>query len=320
VICTPYTNPDGTSTYASVTFLKRSAAVNFSSSPDAAGTPTRGTPTREDTPTREGLHPPYKGATGTSQGERPLDQRYGFTATAEIDFTGSSPCEVLVAPCVGSSKRLRPTAATKKHVPVQVLEARWRDGTGPGPVDVDLGPMPPDATEAMRGIANDLRTRIGLRLADGDADDVPYAYSEAINAGHAANPDQAARAIRRLVKSGVVRFAGELRPKPRIAYGTRLYGLPVAVSQATEIAVEAEHGAGVIPEPAAELPEESGMADAVGTSPAGTLDGLVAVASGADVSGGVAHGEFSSSIGHAAERITSLGGVPSMYDPFGEFS
>jgi hypothetical protein len=93
-------------------------------------------------------------------------------------------------------------------------------------VDVELGPMPADASPLMRAIAEDMRTRIGLQLAVEDFRPLPYACSEAVNAGLCRYKEQASRAINRLVEAGVVEDAGamERRGWPR---GTRLYRAPV---------------------------------------------------------------------------------------------
>src|SRR4051812_47845061 len=66
------------------------------------------------------------------------------------------------------------------------------------PCDVRLGEMPTCATSLMRGIAADMRLRMGLRLAVDDDRPLPYAPSEAVGSGLARHKMQASRAIRQL--------------------------------------------------------------------------------------------------------------------------
>jgi hypothetical protein len=79
----------------------------------------------------------------------------------------------------------------------------------------------------MRGIADDMRLRMGLRLAVEDERPLPYAASEAVRAGIARDKPQASRVIRQLVEAGVIVHAGELAPRGK-GNGTRLYAPPPA--------------------------------------------------------------------------------------------
>lgn len=91
------------------------------------------------------------------------------------------------------------------------------------PALVELGPMPPTARDRHRAIAGDLELRLGLMRADGDDRAVPYAYSEAVRAGHVEERARAGEVLRWLIQNGVIRGAGALKPREGKAYGTRLY-------------------------------------------------------------------------------------------------
>jgi hypothetical protein len=93
------------------------------------------------------------------------------------------------------------------------------------PVDVQLGPMPEDASPLMRAIAEDIRTRIGLQLAVEDFRPLMYACSEPVNAGLCRYKEQASRAINRLVDAHVIEPDGSLPPRGK-PDGTRLYRAP----------------------------------------------------------------------------------------------
>jgi len=98
------------------------------------------------------------------------------------------------------------------------------------PVDVELGELPPYAGHVCRAIAEHMRFLMGLRLAAGDARPLPYARSMAVNEGLAKDLATASRAIGRLVRYGVVEYAGQLekRKSPRgdLLDGTKTYAPP----------------------------------------------------------------------------------------------
>jgi len=107
------------------------------------------------------------------------------------------------------------------------LEDAYRKGTL-HPIDVQLGAIPNDAGPVMRGIAGHMRLRIGLRAAVGDSRPLPYALSEAVNAGLAADKAVASRAISALVHAGVIDHVGQLPPLRPGLDGTKLYAPPPA--------------------------------------------------------------------------------------------
>ena len=159
---------------------------------------------------------------------------------------------------------------------------------------LELGPLPAGATPVMRAIERHMALRFGMRLSVGDDRPMPYALSEAVNAGLAPSTKAASRAIGRLVRAGVVREAGEMDPTiwPR---GTKLYVPPVAVLQAAAVAVEAERVRRVPAEPRGEAGHQVGVGAADVDVPGGGL-----LAAGGDADGGVgagAHGAGSPSVG-----------------------
>ena len=92
---------------------------------------------------------------------------------------------------------------------------------------VRLGALPDDASPAMRGIADDIALRMGLRLAVDDERPLPYATSEAVRAGLCIHRMQASRAIGKLVLAGVIENAGCLPRRPGgPPNGTKLYAPP----------------------------------------------------------------------------------------------
>jgi hypothetical protein len=93
------------------------------------------------------------------------------------------------------------------------------------PVDVELGPLPANASAAMRRVAADIGLLIGLRLA---VDEVrPLPYSTRFCAERCGLHDQAhaSRVLRQLEQAGVIGSAGAMtaRGKPD---GTKLYQAP----------------------------------------------------------------------------------------------
>jgi len=164
--------------------------------------------------------------------------------------------------------------------------------------------MPPDATPAMHAIAAHMALRMGLRLLVDDVRPLPYAYREAVRAGLVETPQQAMRAITRLVKAGVIEPVGELPRLPHMAHGTRLYAPPSALPEA---AGDVEAAAGMrrpvqASEPHVEAPQEVGMGDAVGPRPPRDLNGLGAPERGA--------GSRAIAIEHEADATASAGGSP----------
>ena len=78
----------------------------------------------------------------------------------------------------------------------------------------------------MRAIGADIALRIGLRRAVGDDRPLPYASSEAVCAGLAKDKPTASRAIRALVRAGVIEHVGQLPPLRPGLDGTKLYAPP----------------------------------------------------------------------------------------------
>ena len=93
------------------------------------------------------------------------------------------------------------------------------------PEFVDLGPMPPHATDPMHAIAEDIQNRLGLMLADGTRQPLMYAASEAVKAGHVHTKGGASWALKMLVKSEVILPAGAMPPLGK-GNGTKLYVPP----------------------------------------------------------------------------------------------
>jgi hypothetical protein len=135
-----------------------------------------------------------------------------------------------------------PVPVTGDRVPeLRELEEDYRAGRRQ-PIPVRLGEMPPDATPLMHEIADHMARRMGLRLTVDDDRPLPYATTEAVRAGFAANPPQASRAIARLVKAGVIRHVGNMPRRPGgPPDGTKLYAPPLALpGEAVGVEGEAE--------------------------------------------------------------------------------
>lgn len=94
------------------------------------------------------------------------------------------------------------------------------------PVPVELGPLPERAGRVMREIAADIEWLIGVRLAAGYPLELPYSVSMAVARGWATDPSTASKALRTLVRLGVVRSAGTLAPQRPGLTGTKLYAPP----------------------------------------------------------------------------------------------
>jgi hypothetical protein len=97
------------------------------------------------------------------------------------------------------------------------------------PIDVPLGPMPSTAGPVMRSVADHMRLLMGLRAALGEHRPLPYACSMAVREGLAPDKGTASKAIRSLVKFGVVRYVGTLKPRGK-PDGVKLYAPPVVDS------------------------------------------------------------------------------------------
>lgn len=105
------------------------------------------------------------------------------------------------------------------------LEAKCRRGEMT-PVPVVLGPLPAAAGPVMREIAADIEWLIGVRLAAGYPLELPYSVSMAVTRGLAKDPSTASKALGNLVRLGVLRSAGKLRPQRPGCSGTKLYAPP----------------------------------------------------------------------------------------------
>lgn len=95
------------------------------------------------------------------------------------------------------------------------------------PAHVELGPMPPDATESMVKVARDIALLIGLRLAVDDDRPLIYATSFcawrmgwATSTGEPDKP-RASRVLRKLIDAGVIEYVGTM---PRT--DSRLFAAP----------------------------------------------------------------------------------------------
>jgi hypothetical protein len=103
------------------------------------------------------------------------------------------------------------------------------------PVDVELGEMPSYAGHAMQAAAADIALLIGLRLAVDEGRPLPYATSFAAERLGLVDKGHASRALRSLVKAGVVLYVGRLPRRPNgPREGTKLYaalsGIPEGAS------------------------------------------------------------------------------------------
>jgi hypothetical protein len=93
------------------------------------------------------------------------------------------------------------------------------------PLDVELGPLPANASPAMRTVAADIGLLLGLRLAVDD--DRPLPYSTRFCAERCGLHDQAhaSRVLRALERVGVIVHAETMTPRGK-RDGTKLYAAP----------------------------------------------------------------------------------------------
>ena len=207
---------------------------------------------------------------------------------------GSSPLSSLVS-CTGSRD------GEEAVVPrMRELLEDWR-AQRLDPVPVRLGEMPRHARPRHRGIAGDMALRMGLMRADGDDRPLPYACSEAVRAGHAANNRQANDAIQWLVRHGVIRGAGALRPREGVRYGTRLYRPPV---EGGSVPVEVPDRPAV--EPVGEGQEQPVVGGAVPLA-GGRAEGAATAGDGAGAADGLVGHGGDSSPGRDADGTPRLG-------------
>jgi hypothetical protein len=80
----------------------------------------------------------------------------------------------------------------------------------------------------MNAIAEHMRLLMGLRLALGDDRPLPYATSMAVRYRVAPDKGTASKALRSLVKFGVIDEVGALPPLRKGIDGTKLYAPPAA--------------------------------------------------------------------------------------------
>jgi hypothetical protein len=85
-----------------------------------------------------------------------------------------------------------------------------------------MGPLWPSIHKATRAIAEDIRLRFGLLLAEGVTRALMYARSEAVEAGHVRDKQSASYHLRLLESRGVIRCIGEM-PKRGKGNGTKLF-------------------------------------------------------------------------------------------------
>ena len=167
------------------------------------------------------------------------------------------------------------------------------------PVDVTLGAMPLNAGWLMREIAKDMRLLMGLRLAVEEDRPLPYAASFAARrVGLGGDKRRASRAIRALVRTGVVEEAGAL---PRQAGGppdgTKLYAAPRLAVERGAVGVE------VLARPSVQPPGEVEDEHVVGVAEA-----LAGDVEGAAVAAGDGAGSGAGVVGHRV--VAPQGGVP----------
>jgi len=93
------------------------------------------------------------------------------------------------------------------------------------PVDVELGPLPADASPAMRTVAADIRLLLGLRLAVDELRPLPYATRFCAKRCGLHDQAHASRVLRALERAGVIERAGALDPQGK-PDGTKLYQAP----------------------------------------------------------------------------------------------
>lgn len=146
------------------------------------------------------------------------------------------------------------------------------------PAEVRLGKMPADATLDMRMVAEDMRLLMGLRLAVGQPEPLPYATPFACERLGWDDPVRASRALRRLCDAGVIHFAGSL-PRRGKRDGTKTYEPPLLGASSVEGDSVAVEPVGAF-EPELEVADDGLVGDAVPTVERG--ESLIAVANGAD--------------------------------------
>jgi hypothetical protein len=106
------------------------------------------------------------------------------------------------------------------------------------PTVVNLSPLPPVrarvpapdgqlvlVTEAMHVVAADVRLLLGLRLAVSEDRPLPYSAQFCAERCGLRDKREASRVLRRLVRLGVVKVAGTLKPRGK-PDGTKLYEPP----------------------------------------------------------------------------------------------
>lgn len=152
------------------------------------------------------------------------------------------------------------------------------------PEPVELGPMPEDATAAMRAVVIEVAKRIGLQRAVDDDGAIRFSCREAADAvEEIKNYKHAWRVLHRLRKAGVIEHVGNDEPRNGHRQGTALYAPPSLPSDVPKVAipvatggVEAGRGAGDIEgaQPLREVPDLPLVADA--EFGAGRLDRLAA--------------------------------------------
>jgi hypothetical protein len=103
-----------------------------------------------------------------------------------------------------------------------------------------LGPLSPRARGVQRLIAEHVRLLLGLRVASGEWRPLPYAHGLAQRAGIAADRGTAGRALRALVRDGVLVEAGTLSPLPPHRDGTKTYAPPEGAADFGDLDVRAE--------------------------------------------------------------------------------
>lgn len=108
------------------------------------------------------------------------------------------------------------------------VEQRCRRGEMT-PVPVESGPLPERARRVMREIAADIEWLIGVRLAADYPLELPYSVSMAVTRGWARDQSTTSKALRTLVRLGVLRSAGTLPPQRRGLPGTKVYAPPERV-------------------------------------------------------------------------------------------
>jgi hypothetical protein len=124
----------------------------------------------------------------------------------------------------GGKSDLRPGGKSAEPTELALLVDQHREGRL-SPAGVELGELPSRAGTVQRGIAEHMKLLMGLRRAVGDERPLPYATSMAVDAGLAPDKGTASKAIRALVRLGVVDHVGSLPPRG-LPNGTKLYAPP----------------------------------------------------------------------------------------------